>query len=159
MKLIIIFLVLQFFNVILQTIKSILTVNGSRFVAATANAIAYGLYTVVIVYTAADFDLWIKIVITVITNFAGVYISKLILDKCRKDRLWEIVATVKSEQSDGLYKKLEEKGISFSMLKTANYEYCVYNIYSKNQGESAIVKNVLSQVGAKYIVHEERAKL
>ena len=159
MKLIIIFFILQFFNVILQTIKSILTVNGSRFVAATANAIAYGLYTVVIVYTAADFDLWIKIGITIITNFAGVYISKFILDKCRKDRLWEIVATVKMEDMERLYSKLEEKGIPFAVLKTANYEYCVYNIYSKNQGESVIIKNILTEVNVKYIVHEERAKL
>ena len=51
MNLLILFIVLNIANVILQTAKSICTVKCGKLVAAIANAIAYGLYTVVIVYT------------------------------------------------------------------------------------------------------------
>ena len=55
MNLLIMFIVLSIVNVILQTVKSICTVKCGKGVAALVNAIAFGLYTVVIVYTNADF--------------------------------------------------------------------------------------------------------
>ena len=53
MKLLIIFIILNIFNVILQTVKSICTVKCGKTVAAIVNAVAFGLYTVVIVFTNA----------------------------------------------------------------------------------------------------------
>lgn len=41
-------------NVILSTIKSILTVKGGKFSASFINAITYGFYSYVIVLTSAD---------------------------------------------------------------------------------------------------------
>ena len=44
-KLLIIFIVLNIFNVIIQTVKSIATVKCGKGAAALINAVAYGLYT------------------------------------------------------------------------------------------------------------------
>jgi hypothetical protein len=46
------------------------------------------------------------------------------------------------------------------MIYTFNEKEVVFHIYSKNQKESQIIKNLLdSMTYAKYIVHEERVKL
>ena len=53
--------------------------------AALVNALAYGLYTIVIVYTNADMNLWVKVVIVALANLIGVYVVKFIEEKKRKD--------------------------------------------------------------------------
>ena len=50
MKLIVIFILLNIANVIIQTVKSIATIKCGKGLASVINAIAYGLYTVVVVY-------------------------------------------------------------------------------------------------------------
>ena len=52
MKLLIIFTVFNFINVIISTIKSIVTVNGSKAMASLVNAIGYGYYTIIIYLVA-----------------------------------------------------------------------------------------------------------
>ena len=47
--LLITFIVLSIVNVILQTVKSIVTVKCGKFSASIVNAVAFGLYTVVTV--------------------------------------------------------------------------------------------------------------
>ena len=56
-ELLIIFIVLNIVNVIIQTVKSLATVKCGKTVAAIVNAVAYGLYTVVVVYTVCDLPL------------------------------------------------------------------------------------------------------
>ena len=48
-ELLIIFIVLNIVNVVIQTVKSLATVKCGKTVAAIVNAVAYGLYTVVVV--------------------------------------------------------------------------------------------------------------
>ena len=55
-ELLIIFIALNIVNVIIQTVKSLATVKCGKTVAALVNAIAYGLYTVVVVYIVCDLD-------------------------------------------------------------------------------------------------------
>ena len=61
-KLLIIFIALNIVNVIIQTVKSIATIKCGKTLAAIINAVAYGLYTVVVVYTVCDLPLWLKVV-------------------------------------------------------------------------------------------------
>ena len=56
-KLLILFIALNIVNVIIQTVKSLATVKCGKTVAAIVNAVAYGLYTVVVVYTVCDLPL------------------------------------------------------------------------------------------------------
>lgn len=162
MKIIVLFIILQFFNVLLQTVKSVLTVKGSRLVAAISNAIAYGVYMFVIIYTVADFNIWIKVAITVVTNFFGVYISKYILDKVRKDRLWQIVVTVNKQFMGMFREELETENISFSifdLLEYNNKHFYEFHVFSHNKNESEKIKNLIKRYGCKYIVQEEQVRL
>ena len=81
MKLFILFVVLNVINVVLQTAKSIATMRCGKTVAAVANAVAYSLYTVVIIYTNCELPLFAKVAVVGVTNLIGVYIVKAIEEK------------------------------------------------------------------------------
>ena len=83
MKLLFIFIILNVFNVIIQTIKSIVTIKCGKSVAAVVNAVAYGLYTVVTVYMLCELSLWVKALVVALCNLVGVYVVKLIEEKSR----------------------------------------------------------------------------
>ena len=90
-----VFIVLNIVNVVIQTIKSIATVSWGKIGASVTNAVAYGLYTVVVVYMNADgLGIFWKALIIGIANLIGVYVVKLFEEKGRKDKLWESRATV-----------------------------------------------------------------
>ena len=93
-----VFIVLNIINVVIQTVKSIATIKCGAWAAASINAIAYGLYTVVVVYMNADgLGLMWKAVIIGLANLLGVYVVKLLELKSRKDKLWKVEATVRNE--------------------------------------------------------------
>ena len=82
MNFLILYCVLCFVNVVLQTVKSLCTVKCSTFVSACVNAIAYGLYTYVIFFTNAEgLSLFVKAIITAIANFTGVYLANILFNK------------------------------------------------------------------------------
>ena len=87
-NLLIIFIILNILNVIIQTVKSLCTINGGKIVAAVANAVAYGFYTIVIIYMVCDLPLATKVVIVAICNFVGVFFVKMLEEKSRKET-WE----------------------------------------------------------------------
>lgn len=152
------FFAIQLINVVLNTLKTIITAHGKKFPAAIINALTFGFYTIVVALTADMTNLWVNMAVTVIANLTGVYFSILVLDKLRKDRLWEIVATVKGHNSELLDCDLLWEDISFNVIETKANEY-VFHIYAENQKQSAKVKELLINYNAKYIVHEETVKL
>ena len=154
MKLLTLFIVLNIINVILQTAKSIATVKCGKFVASLVNALAYGLYTIVIVYTNSDLPLYAKVLVVAISNLIGVYVVKYFEEKIRKDRIWRIEVTVK-ENWWKLNEELYEKKISHNFLKTSNDEY-VFNCYSNTKEDSVEIKKILGKYNAKYFVTESK---
>ena len=157
---IVLFFVCQLINVALNTAKSIIMHKEEKISSTLINAITYGFYTIIVVMTASELPLWITIVITVITNIIGVYVSMLILEKFKKDSLWEIVATVQTPNNRTcLENGLDIEQISYNYTWTNKKDEYIFHIYSKSQKESAKIKELLDFVGAKYIVHEEKAKL
>ena len=158
---IVLFFVCQFINVALNTIKTIVMHKEEKVSSSLINAITYGFYAIIVVMTASALDLWITIVITIITNLIGVYVSMLVLEKLKKDSLWEIVATLKFEKEKiaRFAESLTDIGVSFNMVDNWNKTETILHIYSKSQSESAKIKTLLDLYGAKYIVHEERVKL
>jgi hypothetical protein len=155
MKLLILFIVLNVVNVIIQTVKSIATIKCGKTMASIINAIAYGLYTVVVVYTMCDLPLWSKALIVGLANLVGVYVVKLIEEKSRKDKLWKIECTIPSEQAMYLCYDLHEK-VPFNYFETSNKDYVIFNIYCANQNQSAYVKECLTNRKAKYFVSESK---
>ena len=118
-KLLIVFIVLNIFNVIIQTVKSIATVKCGKGAAALINAVAYGLYTIVTVYLLCDLDLWLKAVIVAVCNLIGVYVVKLLEEKARKDKLWKVEATVIPQYVGKVQEDLTEMNISHNCFKTS----------------------------------------
>ena len=156
MKILILYLMLQITNVILATIKSIVTIKGSKLSAALMNALSYSVNIIVVIYTVMDFSIWLKILITAITNFAGTYLGVYITEKLRKDRLWEIKATVITV-NDYINIKNALKAQSHikynSMTLDDNQGYLFY-VYTKNKQQSKIVRDILWQNNA-YTVADE----
>ena len=70
------FVLLNIVNVVIQTIKSLCTVKSGKTVAALVNAVAYGFYTIVVIYMVCDLDLWIKVAVVGGANLIGVFIFK-----------------------------------------------------------------------------------
>ena len=154
MNLLIMFIVLSIVNVILQTVKSICTVKCGKGVAALVNAIAFGLYTVVIVYTNADFPLWEKVLITSLVNLVGVYIVKLIEEKMRKDKLWLVKITIPNEKSEKVFQELEKNNISYSKISLDKYN--VFDCYCNTQVETQIVINICKANNGKMFASENK---
>jgi hypothetical protein len=156
---IIIFIIFNVLNVVIQTIKSIATIKCGKNVAAIINAIAYGLYTYIVVLTASDgVSLWFKIVVVALANLVGVWVVKFVEEKGRKDKLWKVEATLRSQniepQYDDCIIELKESNIPFNYID-AN-KYIIVNCYCATQKESAQVKTILDKYHAKYFVSESK---
>ena len=154
-ELLIIFIVLNIFNVIIQTVKSIATVKCGKGIAALVNAIAYGLYTVVTVYLMCELPLGWKAGIVALCNLVGVYVVKWAEEKARKDKLWKIEATVTPDKAEWLISRLEEQNIPHNYIDVE--KWVIFNIYCATQNESKIAKAHLSVANAKYFVSESKS--
>lgn len=160
MNVIVLFTILQLVNVILSTIRSVLTVKSGKIVASVASAIYFGFYTIIVIYTAADnMDLWIKILISAATNLVGTYIGKLILDKSKKERLWDITATVKARYLKELCDELNKESLLHTRIEMNNPKYYLIHTYAKGKEESRKIRDILAKYDAYVIVHEQDAKL
>ena len=150
-----VFIILNVLNVIIQTVKSIATIKCGAWSAAAINALAYGLYTIVVVYMSADgLGLMWKALIIGIANLVGVYVVKCIEIKNRKDKLWKVEATVKRTVTTKLDSDLNAKEIPHNYVIIGNHT--VFNCYCATQKESTIVKTILDRYEAKYFVSESK---
>ena len=141
-------------NVILSTIKSILTVKGGKLSASFINALTYGFYSYVIVLTSADgMPIWLKMAITAICNFIGVYLVKWIEEKARKDKLWKVELTVPTKYTTTIDFDLHD--VPHSYIKLSD-KHTLFNFYCATQKESAKVKSIANQYEAKYFVAESK---
>ena len=155
MELLITFIIFNVINVIIQTIKSIATIKCGKTVAALVNAIAYGLYTYIVVLTMCEIDLWLKCLIVAAANFVGVYVVKMVEEKSRKDKLWEVRATVYYVYTELLHNDLDKNNIPHNYIENVS-KYTVFNIYCATQKESRLVKGLLDYHKAKYFVSESK---
>lgn len=141
-------------NVILSTIKSILTVKGGKLSASFINALTYGFYSYVIVLTSADgMPIWLKMAITAICNFIGVYLVKWIEEKARKDKLWKVELTIPTKYTNTIDFDLHDVPHSYIELSD---KHTLFNFYCATQKESAKVKAIANQYEAKYFVAESK---
>ena len=154
MKLLIIFIILNIFNVILQTVKSICTVKCGKTVAAIVNAVAYGLYTVVIVFTNTDLPLIQKVLVVALSNLIGVYVVKWIEEKKRKEKLWAIRFTVKDNEGEKIINELENKDISYGY--DVRGKYIIFETFCNSKEETLKVKEIVKRFNAKYFISENK---
>lgn len=154
-ELLIIFIALNIVNVVIQTVKSLATVKCGKTVAAIVNAVAYGLYTVVVVYTVCDLPLWLKVVVVGLCNLVGVFCVKWGEEKARKDKLWKVEATIPAEYTKDLHCTLTAEEIPNNYIVGVG-KYSVFNCYCATQKDSAKVKTILDKYNAKYFVSESK---
>ena len=159
MKLLILFVVMNIVNVVIQTIKSIATIKCGKTAAAIVNAVAYGLYTYIVVLTMCDLPLLAKCLIVAGANFVGVWVVKLFEEKARKDKLWKVEATVRNEIYfiNYIKNKCEEYFVPYSIIDVENVDYVVFNFYCATQEKSKIVKEICDTCLAKYFVSESKS--
>ena len=153
MNLLIIFVLLSIVNVVLNTIKSIVTVNGGKFSAAVINAVTFFVYTYVIIYTNCELPMLTKAGTTALVNFIGVYIVKWIEEKARKDKLWKVEVTVPREHAPNVHRELQYIPHNSIFIDS---KYILFNIYCESQKESTSVKEIVNKYNAKYFVSESK---
>ena len=149
-KVVIIFIVCSLVNVILSTLKTLIMVNAGEKMSILINAVCYGFYTLV-VKQLGSVDYITAVVVTILANIVGVWISYRIMGLFTKDKLWRITATLKDKkQFAECVAQLEKYNIGFTPIeKTTSVD-----IYSYNQKESAIIKSILNNYEYKYFIQE-----
>lgn len=155
MQFLLLYLVLQVVYVILNTVTNIAKIKCSKLIASLTSAICYGFYVIVVVATASNQPIWVKMLLTAVTNIVGVYVGMWVMEKLRKDKLWKIEITIRDAiEAYQFENTLREKDISFNSVVCENNDI-ILNVYSKSQKESEIIKKALAEVTtAKYIIHQ-----
>lgn len=149
------FIILNILNVIIQTAKSIVTIKCGKGVAALVNAIAYGLYTVVLVYMNCDIPLWEKVIVVGSANLIGVYVVKFFEEKSKKDKLWKIEFSLKKGYFDSAVKELNINDISYNFSTFG--EYITITAFANTQEETKIISNIVKKNNAKYFITETKS--
>jgi hypothetical protein len=152
-QLLTLFIVLSILNVILNTIKSIVTVKGSPLVASLVNGLTFFVYTYVIIFTNCELNMHLKAIITAVVNIIGVYVVKLIEEKARKDKLWKIEMTIPTQYITAVDFDLAE--IPHNYIKLSD-KHTLFNFYCATQKETIKVKDIVNQYGAKYFISETK---
>lgn len=162
---ILIFAILQLFNVILSTIKTVIQIKGNKISATIANSVYYAFYTVVVIFMTSNFgygstwDLVIKVVVTFVSNLIGTYVGMSIMDHLRKDKLWKIEASVLSEYTTSIHNELNDKQVKHSYIENIG-KYSIFNIYCETKEDSSIAKQVLKELtngSVKYFISESKS--
>lgn len=158
MTLLILFIVLNALNVIIQTVKSLCTIKCGKTIAAIVNALAYGLYTVVLVYMQCDLSTLAKALVVGCCNLVGVYIVKVVEEKIQKAKLWKIELTIENDNSKliQLIGSLDGRDIPFNYSTTDNNKWVVFNIFCYSKEQSRILKKVIEPLNVKYFVTENK---
>ena len=152
-QLLTLFIVLSILNVILNTIKSIVTVKGSPLVASLVNGLTFFVYTYVIIFTNCELNMHLKAIITAVVNIIGVYVIKLIEEKARKDKLWKIEMTIPTQYLEAV--DFDLKDIPHNYIKLSD-KHTLFNFYCATQKETIKVKEIVNQYGAKYFISETK---
>lgn len=150
-----IFIGCTFANVIISTIKSVMTIKGGKINAAIWNALGYGLYSYIVIITAtAPITTLEKVLITVGCNLIGVYGVKLVEEKMRKDRMWKIEMTIKTDFSENLHDSLTAKGIPNHYIVAGRHT--VFNCYCDSKQMTEVALDCGKEFGAKTFATETK---
>lgn len=149
------FIFFNILNVIIQTVKSIVTIKCNKWIAAIVNAVAFGLYTYIVVLTTSDINLWFKIVVVALANLVGVFVVKWVEEKRRKEMLWKIEFTVNGALTNTIDELLRLAKIPHNYIDKVG-KYTIFNAYCATQKESESVKEIVNKYNAKYFVSETK---
>ena len=145
------FFLCQLVNVILSTIKSVVTIKGTKTVASIFSAVNYGVNTIII-KTIADVELWVAVLASVVCNLIGVYIGMWITEKMRKEQLWKITVTIPTENLQQFKEGLLKNDIDFIAYETSWKDYKVVDVFSKHKTTSKVIKQIFANYKVQYTI-------
>ena len=148
------YILFNIINVVVQTIKSIATIRCGKGTASIINAIAYGLYTYIIILTTCDLPLWIKIITVGGANLVGVWLVKYFEEKGRKDKLWKLEIAIPKQYGVAVNTKLNEKEIPHNYSVVG--KWIMFNCYCSTQTESHNVVQIAKKYNGKMSAYESK---
>ena len=154
----VLFVILNLINVILGTMRSILTVKASPTVAMLINTISYTFYAGIVKMTSGQ-SMAIVLITTALTNVIGVYIAKWLVSLKHKDKLWVVDVTTKKSNRYNLANDLSIFKIQFSVFNINNSNLVNFRIYSYTQLDSKRIKRILDRYDVKYNITETKGVL
>ena len=157
-ELLLLFIVLNVVNVILQTFKTLCTVNGGKYTASLINALAYGFYTIIVIYMMCDLPILTKAFVIGMCNLVGVFIVKYIEERRLQDKLWKIEFTVKNCCFHEILDYLDTNKVPYNYTKMPQ-DYIAFYAFCNTKTESEKVKKLIDKYGAKYFVSESKSLL
>ena len=153
MMMLLLFALCTLLNVVLATIKSVMTIKGTKISAAVWNALSFGLYSYIVILTAtADLTTLEKVAVTVVCNLIGVYCVKWVEEKMRKDRLWKVEMTVRKAETDKMCKLLTDAGISNHYVQVGNH--VVFSCFCHTKAETDLTLACGKACNAKMFANE-----
>ena len=139
MKFFILFLIATAINVTLSTIRSLVTIKGTKLSAAVINAITYGFYTYIIILTNGDgLSTLAKMLITAGCNFVCVYLVKWIDEKRTPEKMWKIECAFQNmyDYEDTMtHQNLEKMGIPNNFTRLGSWS--IFNCYCDTRKKTA----------------------
>lgn len=156
MKILVLFIVISAVNVLLSTTRSLLTVHGSKWIAALACAIYCSFNNIMVIYTVADFPLWEKCLITFICNLLCVATVKGIEERHKPIKMWKIemaIPKIYYANPEKLFKdQFTQKDIACHFEEVG--KYIIFNCYCDTKEQVSYLKKVCSQYNGKISAYE-----
>ena len=154
-KLLIIFIVMNILNVIIQTVKSIATIKCGKGTAAIINAIAYGLYTYIVVLMVCELPILVKCLIVGGANLVGVWLVKYFEEKGRKDKLWKLEIAIPKQYGVATNTYLTEKAIPHNYTSVG--KWIMFNCYCSTQADTKATIAIAKKYHGKVSAYESKA--
>lgn len=135
--------------------KSLATIKCGKVGASIVNAIAFGLYTVVVVYTVCELPLWFKVIVVAVANFVGVFFVKWLEEKFRKEKLWKVELTIPRGVSPEVFSEyFNTNSIPFNYIDID--KYVIFNCFCATGEDTEKVIEIAEKYGGKYFVSESK---
>lgn len=153
------YIITQTVCVLSSTIKSVVTIKGTKLAATLISTLHYVINALIIYLVGKMTNIWIILSVTAITNLIGVYAGLVIVDKFRKDQLWRISATVKVEFYADLISELKAYKFKFVTFETSWDKVKLLDIFSEGKEQSSILHMLVEKYNLKYTINNCHYKL
>ena len=151
MNLLTLFIVANIVNVIMSTIKTLVTINANKYVAAIVSAVNYGFNVYIVVLTVCELPLIEKCLVVGFCNLVGVFVVKWVEEKARKAKLWKVELTIPTKYKNAVDFDLRDVPHSYIELSD---KHTVFTFYCSTKADTKKVKGIVDQYEAKYFVTE-----
>ena len=135
----------------MSTIKTLVTVNANKYVAAVVSAVNYGFNVYIVVLTVCELPLIEKCLVVGFCNLVGVFVVKWVEEKARKEKLWKVELTIPTKYKNAV--DFDLRSVPHSYIELSD-KHTVFTFYCSTKEDTKKVKGIVSQYESKYFVSE-----